>query len=67
VEGHNRLLAEAIAAALAQEEAGCVVLAQLSMTVFLLSYPDPVSTFGVPVLTSGQCGFERVRAFWVTG
>ncbi len=43
------------------EEIGCVVLAQLSMTVFLLSYPDPVNEFGVPVFTSGQCGFEAVR------
>ena len=44
-----------------QEEIGCVVLAQLSMTVFLLSYPDPVAEFGIPVLTSGQCGFEHMR------
>lgn len=36
-------------------------LAQLSMTLFLLSYPDPRAEFGVPVFTSGQCGFERMR------
>ncbi len=61
VERHNRALATAIRNAQAAQAIGCVVLAQLSMTVFLLSYPDPVATFGVPVLTSGQCGFEQVR------
>lgn len=61
VLGHNQALASAIRAQLAKEKVGCVVLAQLSMTVFLLSYPDPVAEFGVPVFTSGQCGFEAVR------
>jgi aspartate/glutamate racemase len=61
VEGHNRVLAEGIRASLAVEEIGCVVLAQLSMSVFLLSYPDPATEFGVPIFTSGQCGFEAVR------
>jgi hypothetical protein len=64
VEGHNHTLAEGIFERLKNEEAGCVVLAQLSMTVFLLSYPDPVSKFGVPVLASGQCGFEQLRELW---
>jgi hypothetical protein len=36
-----------------------VVLAQLSMSVFALSFPDPVAAFGVPVLTSGEEGFRR--------
>lgn len=67
VEGHNRLLADAIHGALAQDgEINSVVLAQLSMTVFLLSHPDPEAEFGVPVLTSGQYGFvymaELLRA-----
>jgi hypothetical protein len=35
------------------------VLAQLSMSLFLLSFPEPEAEFGVPVFTSGQCGFER--------
>ena len=61
VLGHNELLAEGIRVRQGQEgEIGCVVLAQLSMTVFLLSHPDPVAEFGVPVFTSGQCGYERV-------
>lgn len=62
VEGHNAELAQTIRAHLAQEAIGCVVLAQLSMTVFLFSYPDPVAEFGVPVFTSGQCGFEHMAA-----
>ena len=62
VEGHNAALAEAIRARLARDPAvTSVVLAQLSMTVFLLSYPDPQASFGVPIFTSGQCGFEAVR------
>lgn len=58
VQAHNHLLAEAIRDHQAAERIDSVVLAQLSMTVFLLSYPNPEETFGVPVFTSGQCGFE---------
>lgn len=61
IEGHNRVLAENIRAQLTKEEIGCVVLAQLSMSIFLLSYPDPIREFGVPVFTSAQCGFEYMR------
>ncbi len=61
VEGHNKALANGIRVSLEQEEISCVVMAQLSMTVFLLSHPDPLAEFGLPVFTSGQCGFERVR------
>jgi hypothetical protein len=61
VEGHNRLLAQAIRNHLGKEQVSSVVLAQLSMALFSLSYPDPVAEFGVPVFTSGQCGFEYVR------
>ena len=42
VEGHNALLADSIRDAVAREPIQSVVLAQLSMTVFLLTYPDPV-------------------------
>jgi hypothetical protein len=63
VEGHNQRLAEGIRQHMKSEQIGCVVLAQLSMTAFLLSYPDPITEFGVPVFTSGQCGFEFVREF----
>jgi len=61
VEAHNDLLAQAIREKTKSENIGCVVLAQLSMSVFLLSYPDPAAEFGVPVFTSGQCGFEAMR------
>ena len=61
VAEHNALLAESIRAHQQTEDIGCVVLAQLSMSVFLLSYPDPLQAFGVPVFASGQCGFEAVR------
>lgn len=67
VEGHNRQLAEAIRQHLKIEKVDCVVLAQLSMTAFLLSYPDPLAEFGVPVFTSGRCGFEFVREFLTHG
>jgi aspartate/glutamate racemase len=61
VEQHNAILAETIRSHVQKEKIGCVVLAQLSMTIFLLSYPDPMKEFGVPVYTSGQCGFEAVQ------
>ena len=61
VEGHNHTLARVIRAHLAHERVNSVVLAQLSMAALLLSYPDPQAEFGIPVLTSAQCGFERVR------
>jgi aspartate/glutamate racemase len=67
VEGHNALLAMAIREAQAAEKIDSVVLAQLSMTVFLLSYPDPSQTFGVPVFTSGQYGFEYARELLLRG
>jgi aspartate/glutamate racemase len=59
VQEHNELLAQAIRVHQQSEKIDSVVLAQLSMTVFLLSHPDPLAEFGIPVLTSGQCGFER--------
>jgi aspartate/glutamate racemase len=61
VEEHNAILAKTIRDHMQAEEINCVVLAQLSMTVFLPSHPDPMKEFGIPVYTSGQCGFEAVR------
>jgi len=61
MRGHNTLLAGAIREAMAREPLGCVVLAQLSMTVFALPYPNPEAEFGLPVFTSGQMGFQRMR------
>lgn len=61
VEAHNELIAWAIREAAARTRIDTVVLAQLSMAVFELSYPDAEATFGMPVLTSGRTGFERVK------
>ena len=67
VEAHNAILAQAIRARQQSERIDSVVLAQLSMTVFLLSHPDPLAEFGIPVFTSGQCGFERVAEVFKNG
>jgi aspartate/glutamate racemase len=58
---HNEIIARAIEQAQARERIDSVVLAQLSMAVFSLSYPDASARFGVPVFNSGDCGFQRVR------
>lgn len=58
-EEHNALIAQAIRQVQAREIVDVVVLAQLSMSVFSFSYPDPVAEFGVPVLNSGETGFQR--------
>jgi hypothetical protein len=60
--GHNRCLEQGIRAALdARPDIGCVVLAQLSMALLLVSLPEADDVLGVPVLTSAACGFGRVR------
>jgi Asp/Glu/hydantoin racemase len=63
VRGHNDAIAAAIRESMAREHVDIIVLAQLSMTVFKLSYPDGacLRDFGVPVITSGETGFERAR------
>ena len=60
VQEHNEVIARVIRTHQQAETISSVVLAQLSMTIFLLSYPDPQKVFGIPVFTSGQCGFLRV-------
>jgi Asp/Glu/hydantoin racemase len=62
VRGHNEIIARAIRESRDAEGIDIVVLAQLSMTVFKLSYPDCREEFGVPVLTSGETGLLRVKA-----
>jgi Asp/Glu/hydantoin racemase len=62
VAEHNEVIANAIRRSCSRKKTDVVVLAQLSMSVFKLSYPDCVGEFGVPVLTSAESGFERVRA-----
>ena len=56
---HNRLIAETIEKSLSKSRIDIVVLAQLSMSVFSFSFPDPVKSFGIPVLNSGETGFRR--------
>ena len=67
VQGHNEILAKVIREHQKSGTIDSVVLAQLSMTVFLLTYPDPLREFGIPVFTSGQCGFERVAEVFKNG
>ncbi|MFZ5832132.1 MAG: aspartate/glutamate racemase family protein [Planctomycetota bacterium] len=59
IADHNRVIAEAIRQAQSEHAIDVVVLAQLSMSVFAFSHPDPMADFGVPVLTSGETGFRR--------
>jgi Asp/Glu/hydantoin racemase len=59
IREHNDVIADAIRGATAKHDITTVVLAQLSMTVFVLTYPESKATFGVPVLTSGETGFQR--------
>lgn len=56
---HNQAIAETIRESQGRNEVDIVVLAQLSMSVFSFSFPEPVEDFGVPVLNSGQTGFTR--------
>lgn len=61
IDGHNEAIASAIRAAQKEERYRCAVLAQLSMSVFTFSYPNPEEVFGIPVICSGDAGFVRVR------
>jgi glutamate racemase len=59
IQKHNEVIADAIRSACGKETIDIAVLAQLSMSVFKLSYPNCEKEFGIPVLTSGECGFAR--------
>lgn len=59
IEEHNQAIAKTIRSVQSREHADIVVLAQLSMSVFSFSFPEPVKEFGIPVLNSGQTGFAR--------
>ncbi len=60
IQEHNEVIAKAIRNAQKKDKIDIVVLAQLSMAVFSLSYPDPVKEFGIEVLNSAETGFQRV-------
>jgi Asp/Glu/hydantoin racemase len=59
IAAHNEVIANAIREAQKKDDIDIVVLAQLSMSVFSFSHPDPVAEFGVKVLNSGETGFAR--------
>lgn len=61
LRGHNRLIAEAIAAERARGPVDRVVLAQLSMGVFVMEHPDCEKEIDIPVLCSGDEGFKHMR------
>lgn len=61
IRGHNAVIQEALYQARRREKIDRVVLAQLSMSAFLVEHPDPESEFGLPVLASGTEGFRRMR------
>ena len=61
VRGHNDEVASVIRRETGRGRFDAVVLAQLSMSAFVFSYPDRISVFGLPVLTSGEEGFLKVR------
>lgn len=61
IEEHNKIIANVINRHIEKENIDVVILAQLSMSIFKFSYPDDIKEFGVPVLTSGECGFRKIR------
>ena len=65
IQAHNEAIAKTIREACGKEKIDIAVLAQLSMSVFKLSYPDCEKEFGIPVLTSGECGFHRVKEIFM--
>jgi Asp/Glu/hydantoin racemase len=56
---HNQAIAKTIRRIQKQEHVDVVVLAQLSMSVFSFSFPEPLKEFGIPVLNNGQTNFAR--------
>jgi hypothetical protein len=56
---HNQAIATTIRNVQSRDQVDVVVLAQLSMSLFSFSFPEPVRAFGIPVLNSGQTGFAR--------
>jgi len=65
IEGHNDLIRRAIEQRRNGERIDVVVLAQLSMSVFKIFNPRVEEELGIPILTSGECGFRKVRALFV--
>lgn len=62
IRAHNKVIVDAIEEAIDADTIDSVILAQISMAVFSMEFPDPTKTFGVPVLNSGDCGFMAARS-----
>ena len=60
INEHNQAIAQAIRNVQDKDKVDIVILAQLSMSVFSFTFPEPLLEFGVPILNSGQTGFARV-------
>lgn len=67
IEGHNQLIFDAIMEAKEKYPIDCVVLAQLSMSLFALEYPNCREQLGIEVLCSGVEGFTRVKEMLMEG
>lgn len=61
VREHNREIELAIQAAKKEGPVDCVVLAQISMSLFCIEHRNVEEDFGCPVLCSGIEGFNRIR------
>ena len=67
IEGHNKALAQCISENREKHRIDQVVLAQLSMSVLSVQYPDMEKHFGIPVFTSGIEGFKYIRKIFEEG
>jgi hypothetical protein len=67
VDQHNRVIADAIRRVQEDAPVDVVVLAQMSMSIFRFSYPEPEAEFGVSVLNSGETGFRRAGEVLASG
>lgn len=65
ISGHNKLIADTIRQEQKKNRIDQVVLAQLSMSAFSFTYPNPEEAFGIPVLNSGNEGFKKIRQIFM--
>ncbi len=61
VKKHNQVISDAIRKTTLEHSISVVVLAQLSMSVFKIEYPNPKEDLGVDVLCSGEEGYRGLR------
>lgn len=65
IEGHNDLIRRVIEQRRRNGRIDVVVLAQLSMSVLKIFDPQVEEELGIPILTSGECGFRKIRALFI--